>query len=163
MSIACDRRKEKFLVQFGASQAKKSQFFFEKGIDLDFRSGLKKTPRAIKTTKKRRISESLQCHLESRISHGFWPLFAYSHVTQDFRLQKNPNHVKGWVTSVSISGGKIVMQFSLDFVQSIKTEETKETKRSCPMANFYESIKQMLFRFSASTLKKHLSQFKPNS
>ena len=40
-------------MQFGASQAKKSQFFFEKGIDLDFRSDLKKNFAHNKNSKKR--------------------------------------------------------------------------------------------------------------
>ena len=88
---ACNHKRNSWCTIW-CKEAKKSLLFWKLK-----RNWPRYSKRYIKRTagiasKQRKISEFL-VPLEYWISHGFWPLFAFSHVTQDFRqLQKNPNH-----------------------------------------------------------------------
>ena len=124
---ACNHKRNSWCTIW-CKEAKKSLLFWKLK-----RNWPRYSKRYIKRTagiasKQRKNSEFL-VPLEYWISHGFWPLFAFSHVTQDFRqLQKKIQiTVKVW-WQVSLEGqaaGKIVMQFSKTFSNGIKTEEER--------------------------------------
>ena len=150
----------------GAIWCKSSQeisiFFRERNWPRFSKRFKKKTARAIKTTKKEKnfgISS-----VPPWIQDQSWFLTFVCILSRHARLQtakkKNPNHVKGWVTSVSISGGKIVMQFSLDFSAS-KQRRPKRLKGHAQWPIFMNRSNRCSFSFRPQPWKNISANLNP--